>query len=528
MFVANNSRWRYTGGMPYNLLTFLGFSSLLAWFQTSNHLLLARDAAVHNGSSAACAAFVISLLLYGLSSRSLAVEPRRWFLLGVALAAGGCGVGYLFGGSDDMRLLFFCLQMGCGALLVVSWGERLALFCCQTLAPLACAAGLCSAAVLLAFSLTGTAATLPIVAALPACSGVCLFAAIGDGASKTAKDARDRAGLAAGNRLPTFEPLDHDSLRRLPWMPVAVLCLCTFAASLFGGLATNPYLTNSGSVTSCMLAFTTAGLALMGAGSLLYFSTGTAGGAGGDGEEGDLRPEDTAAHPLRCKESCGTRSPLPLMQFATGLALILLVAGLLLFSMKLPGTMTTALGMVLGAKNCLVVLCWIVFTREITAARLPFAPCFALLILASGALYVPYLGAWINKSLGMGFGALTSTATAVIAFVAVLAILYMVARMRQMGGEQCNVQESAVSAGPLTLEDIREALRAHRLATMEPYGLTERERQIVAMIVDGQTMGGIAEELFISERTVKFHSKNAYGKLGVRNKKELMQMFSEL
>nr|WP_274381271.1 helix-turn-helix transcriptional regulator [Gordonibacter urolithinfaciens] len=62
---------------------------------------------------------------------------------------------------------------------------------------------------------------------------------------------------------------------------------------------------------------------------------------------------------------------------------------------------------------------------------------------------------------------------------------------------------------------------------MEPYGLTEREQQIVTMIVDGQTLGGIAEELFITERTVKFHSKNAYDKLGVHNKKELMQMFSE-
>src|SRR5699024_9770232 len=121
-----------------------------------------------------------------------------------------------------------------------------------------------------------------------------------------------------------------------------------------------------------------------------------------------------------------------------------------------------------------------------------------LLVLASGALYVPYLGAWVNKSRGVGFEALTSTATAIIAFVAVLAILYMVARMRQMGAGQRALQEAAPSE-PLSLEDIRKALRAHRLALMEPYGLTEREQQIVTMIVDGQTLGGIAEELFITE-----------------------------
>ena len=39
------------------------------------------------------------------------------------------------------------------------------------------------------------------------------------------------------------------------------------------------------------------------------------------------------------------------------------------------------------------------------------------------------------------------------------------------------------------------------------------------MLLDGQTMKGIAEELFITERTVKFHSKNAYEKIGVASKK---------
>lgn len=74
---------------------------------------------------------------------------------------------------------------------------------------------------------------------------------------------------------------------------------------------------------------------------------------------------------------------------------------------------------------------------------------------------------------------------------------------------------------------MREVQRRRQLQ-LEPYGLTERETQIVTLLLDGQTMKGIAEELFITERTVKFHSKNAYVKLGVANKKELMQAFSDL
>lgn len=522
--------------MPYNLVTLLGFSSLLAWLQASNYLFLARDAAVHNGSAAACATFVITLLLYALLNRLLALEPPRGFLLGTALVAGGCGIGYAVGGGDGMRLLFFCVQMGCGALLVVSWGERLTIFSYRALAPLVCAAGLCSAAVIFVCSLAGSVATLPTVAVLPLCSGICLFAALGKvNTGAEAASNPDRAEYTASNGFFTFEPIDFGSLRQLPWMLIVVLCLCTFAASLFGGLTTNPYLTNSSTVTISMLVLTVAGVLFIGAGSLLYFPSRTteAVESGGSDTLGEAPCASKVAYPSKdggAAATCdnnGVRNPVLLMQLMAGLALILLVSGLLLFSMKLPGTMTTALGMVSSAKNCLVILCWIVFTREIADARLPFIPCFALLILTSGTLYVPYLGAWINKGMGLGFEALTSTATVVIAFVAVLAILYMVVRMRHMSAEQRALQRATAEPEPLTLEDIREALRAHQLKLMEPYHLTEREQQIVTMLIDGQTLGGIAEELFITERTVKFHSKNAYDKLGVHNKKELMQMFSE-
>ena len=518
--------------MPYNLVTFLGFSSLLAWLQTSDYLCLARDAAVHNGSAAVCAVFAITLLLHGLLNRLLAVEPGRRFLLGVSLVASACGFGYAFAGSEGARLLFFCLQMACGALLVVAWGERLTLFGYRTLIPLVCAAGLCSAALLFACSLLSSQATFLAAIALPACSGICLFRALGRSEEEVLGDETGRAVHTASNGFFTFEPIDPDALRRLPWMLIVVLCLCTFAASLFSGLTANPYLTNSNIVTTSMLAVTVAGLLLIGAGGLLYFSSKKAAAGQEEASSGGFAHLDGFAEPEGLAGPGGSanptepRNPALLMQLMAGIALILLVGGLLLFSMKLPGTMTTALGMVLSAKNCLVILCWIVFPREIADARLPFVPCFALLILGSGTLYVPYLGAWINKSLGIGFEALTSTATVVIAFVAVLAILYMVLRIRQLGAEQ-RAAEFAAEPEPLSLEDIREALRAHQLKLMEPYGLTEREREIVAMIIDGQTLGGIAEELFITERTVKFHSKNAYDKLGVHNKKELMQMFSE-
>ena len=45
--------------------------------------------------------------------------------------------------------------------------------------------------------------------------------------------------------------------------------------------------------------------------------------------------------------------------------------------------------------------------------------------------------------------------------------------------------------------------------------LTEREREIVARVADGQSNSQIARELFLSEQTVKYHLTNVYRKLGV-------------
>ena len=67
----------------------------------------------------------------------------------------------------------------------------------------------------------------------------------------------------------------------------------------------------------------------------------------------------------------------------------------------------------------------------------------------------------------------------------------------------------------LSDEELKREVQRRRQQQLAPFGLTEREMQIVVMLLDGQTMKGIAEELFITERTVKFHSKNAFEKIGV-------------
>lgn len=53
-------------------------------------------------------------------------------------------------------------------------------------------------------------------------------------------------------------------------------------------------------------------------------------------------------------------------------------------------------------------------------------------------------------------------------------------------------------------------------------GLTSREKQIVRLVRVGKTYRNIADELFISERTVSKHIQNVFEKLGVSNRVELL------
>jgi DNA-binding NarL/FixJ family response regulator len=54
----------------------------------------------------------------------------------------------------------------------------------------------------------------------------------------------------------------------------------------------------------------------------------------------------------------------------------------------------------------------------------------------------------------------------------------------------------------------------------DPYGLTPREREVLALVADGRTNPQIAQALFISARTAGIHVSNILAKLGVASRGE--------
>jgi DNA-binding NarL/FixJ family response regulator len=59
-------------------------------------------------------------------------------------------------------------------------------------------------------------------------------------------------------------------------------------------------------------------------------------------------------------------------------------------------------------------------------------------------------------------------------------------------------------------------------------GLSDRERDVLALMADGKTNPEIGESLHLSRHTVKEHSSALYRKLGVRNRTEAVQRAQRL
>jgi DNA-binding NarL/FixJ family response regulator len=62
----------------------------------------------------------------------------------------------------------------------------------------------------------------------------------------------------------------------------------------------------------------------------------------------------------------------------------------------------------------------------------------------------------------------------------------------------------------------------------DDHGLTAREREVLALLVEGHTNKRIAERLFISESTAGVHVSNILGKLGVTTRTEAATVAARL
>ena len=73
---------------------------------------------------------------------------------------------------------------------------------------------------------------------------------------------------------------------------------------------------------------------------------------------------------------------------------------------------------------------------------------------------------------------------------------------------------------------ITDRLSKQCLVVKVQYGLSSRETEVMELIARRRSMVAIAEDLFISENTVRTHCKHIYGKLDIHSRQELSDLVS--
>ena len=70
----------------------------------------------------------------------------------------------------------------------------------------------------------------------------------------------------------------------------------------------------------------------------------------------------------------------------------------------------------------------------------------------------------------------------------------------------------------------RDRFSKQMAAVRESFGLSAREAEVAELIARGNTVAHIAELLFVSENTVRTHSKRIYVKLDIHKRQELIEL----
>ena len=99
--------------------------------------------------------------------------------------------------------------------------------------------------------------------------------------------------------------------------------------------------------------------------------------------------------------------------------------------------------------------------------------------------------------------------------------------MKDIGQTELVEAIKTVYEGDSLLQPVIASRLAQRIAIDEASALTERQLEVLHLVASGARNQEIADQLFLSLRTVKFHVENLYRNLGVRTRTEAVRVARE-
>ena len=99
--------------------------------------------------------------------------------------------------------------------------------------------------------------------------------------------------------------------------------------------------------------------------------------------------------------------------------------------------------------------------------------------------------------------------------------------MKDVDREELVQAIRSVHAGASLLQPLIASRLVDRLSSEEAAGFTERELEVLRALASGGRDKEIADQLFLSFSTVRFHISNIYRKLGAQSRTEAVRVATE-
>ena len=88
------------------------------------------------------------------------------------------------------------------------------------------------------------------------------------------------------------------------------------------------------------------------------------------------------------------------------------------------------------------------------------------------------------------------------------------------------LQEGLANAQGQTYGEVEQPRQKQLIAFSEKYDISIREREVLELVLDGASNSEIAQKLYVSENTIKFHMRNILHKTKCNNRKELIAKYN--
>ena len=195
----------------------------------------------------------------------------------------------------------------------------------------------------------------------------------------------------------------------------------------------------------------------------------------------------------------------------------LLLVGLLFSCLTGAEAREAAIALMLSSVFCYHFMRWLIFPCMIGSSRAPRALLCGGLLLVTNNFLTSHIGEILAEALPQNLQNIGSVA---FLLCVVLIVLFAAAVLFASRAAERTADRNDPERGR-TIENTIESTIDE---TAERCGLTGREREIALLTARGYSSTYIANELVIASSTVRYHQQNAYRKLGVHSREELMDL----